>query len=126
MPDLAHVWGNDLQLSPTGDLATVADTPAADAETQQRILHRLLTNVEDYIWQLDYGAGLGQFVGQGPQAPAVAGIIRQQMALEPTVAASPPPSVRAQVGPTGNLTITVQYADAQTGQSRVLAFPVGG
>ena len=54
MPDINHLWGNDLAFSATGDLAT-ADVPTL---TQQRVLRRLLTNPGDYIWELDYGAGL--------------------------------------------------------------------
>ena len=65
MADLALTFGGDLSVSPTGDIALSDGTTL----TQQRVLRRLLTNHGGYIWQLGYGAGLAQFVGQ-PAAPA--------------------------------------------------------
>lgn len=121
MADIAHVWGQDLQLGPTGDLATVAD----DNETQQRILHRLLTNVGDYIWQLAYGAGLPAMVGQTVNGPAIAAIVRQQLLLEITVAVSPEPSITATYTTDGTVTLSIVYADAATGATQVLTLPVG-
>ena len=121
MADIAHVWGQDLQIGPTGDLALVAD----DGETQQRILHRLLTNLGDYIWQLSYGAGLPAMVGQVANGPAIGALIREQMALEPSVAASPEPIITATAAGDGTVAVTIQYADAESGASQVLSFPVG-
>jgi phage baseplate assembly protein W len=120
MADVAHVWGSDLQLSASGDLATVSD----DAETQQRILHRLLTNAGDYIWELAYGAGLPVYVGQPINVDAIGAVIRQQMAYESTVATSPEPVVTALSTTNGTLTVTIQYADAATGATQILSFPV--
>ena len=106
MSDVAWQWGGDLSLGPTGDLATVT----AQAFSQQRVLARLLTNAGDYIWHLDYGAGLAQYVG-APQAPQLVGAaIRYQLALEATVAASPPPAVNAVSNTDGTMTLGVNYA----------------
>ena len=121
MADIAHVWGQDLQIGPTGDLALVSD----DSETQQRILHRLLTNLGDYIWQLSYGAGLPAMVGQVANGPAIGALIREQMALEASVAAAPEPIITATAAGDGTVTVTIQYADAASGASQVLSFPVG-
>jgi len=46
MSDISHLWGNDLTIGPTGDLAVASN----DGLTQQRVLRRLLTSVGDYIW----------------------------------------------------------------------------
>ncbi len=118
MPDLSHLWGNDLALSPTGDLATL-DAPGL---TQQRVLRRLLTNPGDYIWSLDYGAGLASFVGQPGAATAIKAAIRGQIFKETAVAQTPEPVIELQPDPTGILYVLVRYADAQTGITQTLAF----
>jgi hypothetical protein len=118
VPDLSHLWGNDLALSPTGDLATT-DVPGL---TQQRVLRRLLTNPGDYIWSLDYGAGLANFVGQPGAASAIGAAIRGQIFKETAVAQTPEPVIQLQPDPVGNLYVHVRYADAQTGITQTLAF----
>jgi phage baseplate assembly protein W len=118
MPDLALLFGGDLSIGPTGDLQ-LAD---ATSLTQQRVLRRLLTNNGDYIWQLSYGAGLAQYVGQ-PGAPAViAGIVRTQILQEANVANRPAPSVNAAASVDGSVDLTLRYADAQTGGADILSF----
>ncbi len=118
MPDISHLWGNDLALSPTGDLATV-DTPTL---TQQRVLRRLLTSPGDYIWALDYGAGLANFVGQPGVSSAVGAAIRGQIFKEAAVAQTPEPVIDLQSDPTGSLYVQVRYADAETSITQTLAF----
>ena len=90
MPDLTHLWGNDLAWSPTGDLAT-ADAPAL---TEQRVLRRLLTTQAEYIWQLDYGASLPSFVGLPGAALAIRAAIRAQLSKEAAIAQDPRPRHR--------------------------------
>ena len=118
MPDLAHLWGNDLAWSPTGDLAT-ADTPAL---TEQRVLRRLLTTQADYIWSLDYGANLASYVGQPGAALAIRAAIRGQMSKEAAVAQTPAPIIDLVPDPTGNLYVHIRYADAATGATGTIAF----
>ena len=120
MPDLFHVMGSDLTVSPTGDLALAS----GDAEVQQRILRRLLTNLTDYIWHLDYGAGLPGQVGAVADAGIIEGIIVSQMALEAAVVQSPAPGVALTQDPTGNITATVSYTSALTGLPQTLSVPV--
>ncbi len=118
MPDLALQFGGDLTVGPTGDLL-LADGAAL---TQQRILRRLLTNPGDYIWQLRYGAGFGRFVGQ-PGAPgAINGVARTQLRLERSVATSPPPVCSTLISDDGTVTLSLNYADATTGQNSILSF----
>jgi len=118
MADLALLFGGDLAVGPTGDIALVDN---ADL-TQQRVIRRLLTNAGDYIWQLGYGAGLAQFVGQ-PGAPAViAGVVRAQMLREAAVSTKPAPSVAVDAADDGSVNLTIKYADAQTGGAGTLSF----
>lgn len=121
MLDLSHVWSGDLSAGFGGDLATVTGPEAG----QQRVLRRLLTNPGDYIWQPDYGAGLGSYVG-APVSPAtIAATIRSQMYKEDSVARDPEPVIDVQAGPGGTVYVHIRYADADTSTGQVLAFSVG-
>jgi phage baseplate assembly protein W len=121
MADLSHQFGADLALSPTGDLATAA----TNTLTQQRVLRRLLTNPGDYIWNLDYGAGLARFVGQ-PTGPArIAAIVRSQIFKEASVARMPEPLIDVQSTRSGIATVHIRYADANTGETQTLSFQTG-
>ena len=118
MADFSLQFGGDLSVGPTGDIA-LADGPAL---TEQRVLRRLLTNSGDYIWQLGYGAGLAQFVGQ-PGAPAtINGVARTQMLQEAAVARAPAPVITTTLDAGGIATLTLRYADATTGQTNLLSF----
>lgn len=120
MADLALQLGGDLSVSPTGDLALAEGA----ALTQQRVLRRLLTNAGDYIWQPDYGAGLGMFVGQPGAPAAIVGVTRSQLLQEAAVAPSPPPVVTAQIADDGTVLTTLTYADAATAQVSAVSFSV--
>lgn len=126
MPDIAQFFGNDLTPGPTGDLLTV------DGSTLgvQRILRRLFTNsangtakVADYIWHLNYGAGLPARVGRLVDVSLIASVIRSQILLEAAVAKTPTPVIT--VTPIANgITVDVAYADGRTGQALSLSFDV--
>lgn len=120
MADLAHNFGGDLQLSPTGNLALASGT----AVGQQRVLRRLLTNPGAYIWNLTYGAGLGAFVGQPNPATRMRALARSQMRRESAVARSPAPTADVIATPDGTITLTLTYADAVTGANVTLSAPV--
>jgi hypothetical protein len=120
MADIALTFGGDLAVGATGDIA-LADGPAL---TQQRVLRRLLTNEGAYIWQLAYGAGLGQFVGL-PNAPAaIQAVARSQLMQEAAIAASPPPSASAADNQDSSVTLTIRYTDAVTQQTNLLTITV--
>jgi hypothetical protein len=122
MADLSHVFGSDLTLGPTGDLAVVS----GPQEGLQRVLRRLLTNPGGYIWNLTYGAGLPAKVGQPVDANAIQAIIQTQMLLEPAVAKNPLPIVTVSTDNLGTVYAAVTYADADTGQTQVLTVPLTG
>ena len=119
--DLTLLWGGDLTVSPTGDLA-LSDVPDV---TQQRVLRRLLTNAGDYIWQIPYGAGLAQFVGQPVGGLQVAAVIRSQIFQEAAIAPIPEPTVTVLPGPAATLAVSLVYTDAQSATPQVLSFNVG-
>lgn len=123
MPDISHQWGSDLLISSVGDIAPVSGPLLG----QQRILRRLLTNPGDYIWQLDYGAGLARFIGQPINPLQIRAIVRSQIFKEAVVARQPEPVIDVQLAPgggTGAVYVYIRYVDADSGQTQVLSFSV--
>ena len=72
MTDAFHYFGSDLSLSATGDLLTADGLD----ESQQRVLRRLLTNQQDYLWQPTYGAGLPSYIGLPLDQAALSALIK--------------------------------------------------
>jgi phage baseplate assembly protein W len=110
-------------IAATGDIGTVAGPLLG----QQRVLRRLLTNPGDYIWQLDYGAGLARFIGQPINALQIRAVIRSQIFKEATVARQPEPLIDVQVAPggaSGTVYVYIRYVDAQSSQTQVISFSV--
>lgn len=108
---------------PTGDLAVSIGT----VRGQQRVLRRLLTNTGEYIWQLDYGAGLAQFVGDPVSPLQIQAVIRSQVFKETAVSADPEPEIGVlPVSGGSSVAVTISYADSDTGESQVLTFSVEG
>lgn len=120
--DLYHSWGSDFILSATGDLLLVGGSDA----TTQRVLRRLLTNLGDYIWQLNYGAGLPAMVGNPASVAAIRGRIRGQMLQEVGVAQNPPPRVTVSASPDNTVYAQVTYADATTGATQTVSATARG
>jgi hypothetical protein len=115
--DIGHQWGADLEVSPTGDLATIGGA----SEATQRIIRRLLTNPSDYIWNLGFGK-----TTPGAQIEAIA---RSQMMREPAVAKSPPPEIelpKSTGRDTGTLALSIRYVDATSGQQNSVTIPLTG
>jgi hypothetical protein len=120
MPDLNHLWGNDLTVSPSGDLATVGDAML----TQQRVLRRLLTNPGDDIWSLGYGAGLSRFVGLPGASNAIRAAIRGQIFKEASVARTPEPVIDVATDAAGSIYVQIRYADALGGAAQTLSLTI--
>ena len=111
MTDVSHVMGSDLAIAATGDILGVADAAAVS----QRVLRRLLTNAGDYIWSLDYGAGLPSFVGRIVNVTQLQATIRNQLQLEASVARIPLPLASVRANADGTVVATITYTDATTG-----------
>lgn len=129
MNDLNHYFGQDLNVSPSGDLA-IADTPTTGT---QRVYRRLLTNPAlsdsagnpvaspDYTWHPDYGAGVPRKVGSPGNVPATRALIRGQMLMEDAVAQQPAPQIAlTQVNNT--VSASIQYTDANTATTQFVQF----
>jgi hypothetical protein len=120
MTDLSHNFGGDLQVSASGDLLLASGTTVV----QQRVIRRLLTNQGDYIWQLAYGAGLREQVGQDTNLITIQNIVRSQIFAEADVAQVPAPVITATRDVTGNVSVTIAYVDASSGTIQTLTFQV--
>lgn len=118
--DVAHIWGNDLQLSPTGDLLL---SSGAD-RSKQRVLRRLLTNSGDYLDHTRYGGGIPASVGALLNVPTQRAKITAQMKLERSVAQTPtPPKVTLNAIPSG-VSAFISYTALPDSQPVVLSFDV--
>ncbi len=125
MADVFHQWGSDLIVGPTGDIATIDGSLSG----QQRVLRRLLTNPGDYIWQLDYGAGLARFIGQPANPLQIRAVIRSQIFKEAVVARQPEPLINVQVAPSGasgTIYVYIRYVDTESSQTQTVSFSVSG
>jgi hypothetical protein len=109
MYDLFHEWGGDLIANSGGDLALSNGSDTVS----QRVCRRLLTNGGDYIWNLNYGGGLGQFVGSPTHPDDIEAIVRTQLALETSVPTTPTPQISASVVDVarGYVVATITYLD---------------
>jgi len=121
MADLAHWFGNDLSLGPTGDLLTVSEP----TRTEQAIVRRLLTTPNDYIWQIIYGGGLRQYVGRQSVPILIQNVIRGQIFLEQSVSPAPQPTISVQASGTGAV-VSIGYFNSATQKSSLLTFPLPG
>lgn len=120
--DLYQYFGNDIVPSIKGDLEAVDGV----TESQQRILRRLLTNPGSYIFHVNYGAGLPQYIGVALNTATfqkIKGVIISQMKLEQSVAQNPEPEVTLQAVTEG-LYCSIKYRLANTPTETVLAFTV--
>jgi len=120
MSDAFHYFGDDLSLSASGDILTVAQGTGL---TKQRILRRLLTPQGGYIWELPYGAGLPALIGRPVTPMDIKNAIRAQIFNEATVAKAPEPVITVNGAANGTFTVTIAYTDAVSGQPQILTVP---
>lgn len=120
MADASLWWGGDLSLSATGDLLTVDD----EVRGEQRVVRRLCTNPAEYLFHLDYGAGLPRYVGQPTPRLQIEALVRVQMRKEEAVMQSPEPAVTSRQDGLGTLSMHIRYTDRPTQSPRSLSFDV--
>jgi hypothetical protein len=113
MADISLEWSGDFAVDASNDLFTVD----GDTEVRQRLERRLFTAVNGYIWHPEYGAGLPQKIGATRSVSQIRSIVAQQLALEASVAASPPAQLTVTASPNQPdlIAIAIKYFDAQTG-----------
>ena len=115
-------WGNDLSVGPTGDIGTTL----VQNEIQQRIVRRLLTNAGDCIWHLNYGAGLGSYVGE-PYSPGdIESTILNQFQHEALVATNPLPTVQINQSMTGSISTISVFVQYQVAGANIMGSVVLG
>lgn len=120
--DIDHIFGQDIAVTPTGDIAVVSK---AD-RTIQRVIRRLLTPsttplVSAYPWEPTYGAGLAAKIGETLDVRAIRGIVLSQMLMEPSVKKIPAPTVTVTPLNVNGATIDVNYTD-QSGTPQNFGF----
>ena len=113
MADVSLEWHDDFQIDATGDLLVVD----GDVEVRQRLERRLFTAVNGYVWHPEYGAGLPQKIGSVLSVSDIQSIVTSQLALEASVAPSPPAQLTVAAQPGGIIFISILYWDAVTGVS---------
>jgi hypothetical protein len=115
MADVSLEWNDDFQPDSTGDLMVVD----GDDEVRQRLERRLFTAVQGYVWHPNYGAGLPQKIGSVLSVSEINSVVSSQLALEASVAPSPPAQLTVSASPNDPslITIGVLYWDAKTGVS---------
>jgi hypothetical protein len=115
MYDIFHEWGSDLVAGSGGDLSLATGAVVVG----QRVSRRLLTNPGDYIWNLDYGGGLAQFVGLPAKSADIEAVITNQILLETAVPTTPAPQVTTTVVNTtnGSVVANITYADPTSQKS---------
>ena len=120
MPDVFLDWNDDFIVSSSGGLLLAE----GDDWSNQRIIRRLCTAVNSYVWHQEYGAGLLQRIGRPARAGAVQALVRAQIALEQSVAPQPAPQVTVveDANQLGLFTITIQYLSNATGEPVTLSF----
>jgi hypothetical protein len=112
MRDVYHEFGSDLAVGSGGDLALAAGSNV----TSQRVRRRLFTNPGDYIWNLDYGGGLTQFVGAPANSTDIEAVVRTQLGLEAAIATNPEPQVKVSTVDRANgyVVANIVYTDINT------------
>jgi hypothetical protein len=111
MADVSLEWNDDFQPDATGDLIVVD----GDDEVRQRLERRLFTAVQGYVWHQDYGAGLPQKIGSVLTVAEIKSVVSSQLALEASVAPSPPAQLTVTGQPGGTVSIGILYWNAKTG-----------
>ena len=122
MPDINHLFGQDVATSATGDLSTVDGTTLGE----QRVARRLLTNPGDYPAHPTYGAGLRQLIGGDLNVRTIKGRVLAQIFQEAVVARNPAPVINVTQTGSNSAAISISYVDAVSGQQASLSFDLSG
>lgn len=117
MSCLSHEWGGDLELDASGGLKIASNHDGI----RQRLLRRLMTPQNGYIWQPDYGAGLPERVGSITTQEELYAIARAQCALEDGIDQTQPVTVTLNENGNGGYSCLIAYTDAQTNSVQALA-----
>jgi hypothetical protein len=126
MADIYQWYGDDFQVDVNGDLLLVSGA----TWTQQRIVRRLLTPPNTYLFHPEYGAGLGRFIGENLSPDLfqeIKNICVTQILLETAVAKNPKPIVALSIQTILEntvLNVAIEYYDLELQQTVYLSFNV--
>ncbi len=120
MPSTYLNWQSDFVVSATGGLLLANGLDYAN----QRIIRRICTAVQGYVWHPEYGAGLPQKIGGLYLVPQIQALVASQIALESSVAPYPTPVITVVESPNtqGIFTVTIVYTVAANGTPATLTF----
>jgi hypothetical protein len=116
--DIQHLYGEDLTLSITGDIALSSNT----ALGQEKVLRDLLTNPGDDINHLDRGAGVRQNIFMPVDLQRIQAVIMGQMLKESYVDQSSPITVTPALLADTTVIVQIIYTDI-SGITSVLSVP---
>jgi len=120
--DIDQTYGNDIQVSSSGDLRTVSGSEFG----KQRIIRRLLTPTGAYIFHTDYGCGIQLKIGE-PLTTALFEEIKtdiySNIYKESRVAKVPTPQIVLQEIFNG-LLCQITYTDTATNELEIISFTV--
>lgn len=119
MPDVGHFFGSDMQVSASGDLLMVDGLDL----TTQRLIRRLMTAANAYIWHTDYGAGVPQRIGDNTNTTAIKAAIASQIYKDGLVASNPAPIITT-TATFNTVNVHIKYTSRVTGKQEVLSFDV--
>jgi hypothetical protein len=126
MADLFQWYGSDFLVDVNGDLMSVSGA----TWTQQRIVRRLLTPPNTYLFHPEYGAGLGRFIGENLSPDLyqeIRNLIVTQIFLEAAVAKNPKPIITLSilnVLENTVLNVAIEYFDLIDQKTVYLSFNV--
>lgn len=109
--DLFHNYGEDVQASPTGDLARATGS----ALTEQYVGRFLLTNPGDDPFNPTWGLGIAKYIGSPQAAAQIQALILKGMRTINVVDQTQSITANVSGDDLGNLSAFIQYTDATTG-----------
>lgn len=121
--DIQQFFGNDITFAATGDVTT----SDGSGLTKEMVIRRLLTNPGTYIWEPNYGAGIGQYVGINLSTinfNEIKSTIISQILLEETVAKNPAPQISFTAFPNNILQCDILYYDSKTKNPITISFQI--
>jgi hypothetical protein len=112
--DLQHIYGGDLALSATGNLATATGL----AQTNQTVARFIMTNPGDDSFNPDFGLGAGALVGETNAASKIEALILKGLKTLNIIDQTRPMSASVTFTEDGTTTARVAYFAAATGTAQ--------
>ena len=122
MYDVAWLYGGDLQVSETGDLAAISGVDL----TNQQIIRLTFTTATGYLQHPTYGVGAPSRIGKlmnTNEIDSIQAAIMSGLRSIPTIAKTPAPTINMQPNPvTGDVFCTVSYYNTLNKRNVIISF----